>query len=154
MAKISAGMPVLNGEATVGRAIEDLLAQTFADFELVVCDNASDDRRGEVAERYAAKDARVKVLRFDERVDIMHSFKRAFDNTTAPYFMFAPADDRWYPTFMERTLGALETDPSLVACSGRVAFTSGLRFSHVSTGTATPALNSGHRRRGCLHRRC
>lgn len=145
MPKISAGIPVLNGEASIGRAIEDLLAQTFRDFEVVVCDNASDDRTAEIAETYARKDSRVRVIRFDERVDILHSFKRALDHTSAPFFFFAPADDRWYPTFMERTLAVLQSDPSLIACSGRVAFTSGLRFSHISTGTepllGTPKQN-------------
>jgi glycosyltransferase involved in cell wall biosynthesis len=145
MPKISAGMPVLNGEATIARAIEDLLAQTFTDFEVVVCDNASDDRTAEIAETYARKDPRVRVARFRERVDIMYSFKRAFDNTTAPFFFFTPADDRWYPSFMERTLAVLEAEPSLTACSGRVAFTTGLRFSHISTGTdpllGTPKQN-------------
>jgi len=87
----------------------------------------------------------VRVIRFEERVGIMTSFKRAHDHSTAPYFFFAPADDRWYPTFMERTLGVLEAEPALVACTGRVAFFESGRFSHVTTGTAplvdTPRRN-------------
>ncbi|MGJ8530632.1 MAG: glycosyltransferase family 2 protein [Alphaproteobacteria bacterium] len=136
MPLISVGMPVLNAEKTVGVAIQNLLAQTFQDFELVVCDNASEDSTPKIVEAFAKQDPRVRLVRFEERLDIRLSFKRAFENTSAPYFMFAPADDRWYPEFMEETLEVLQSDPGILACSGKVAFFEEDQFSHISKGTA------------------
>ena len=133
--KIGIGMPVLNGEAVIGRALDDLLDQTFTDFEIVVCDNASEDRTRAIVESYMEKDERIRLLAFDERADIMLSFKRAYDNCSAPYFLFAPADDRWYRGFLEETLAVLERNPDIIACTGRVAFISRGRFSHITSGT-------------------
>jgi hypothetical protein len=50
--------------------------------------------------------------------------------------MFAPSDDRWYPQFIEKNVGTLENQPELIASSGRVAFFSDDKFSHISKGTA------------------
>ncbi len=143
MPLISVGMPVLNAEKTVGMAIQNLLAQTFQDFELVICDNASDDDTAKIVQGFAKQDSRVRLVSFDERVDIRLSFKRAFENTSAPYFMFAPADDRWYAEFMEETLAILQSDPDLLACSGKVAFFEDDQFSHISKGTAPLMEDSG-----------
>jgi glycosyltransferase involved in cell wall biosynthesis len=132
-------MPVLNAEKTVGKAMDNLLSQTFEDFELVVCDNASEDATAQIVQGFADQDSRVHLVRFDERVDIRLSFKRAFDSTSAPFFMFAPADDRWYAEFMEETLAVLQADDSLLACTGKVAFFENDRFSHISRGT-TPLM--------------
>lgn len=50
------------GEDTVSRMIDCVLAQTYRDFELILVDDGSPDRCGEIAEEYAKKDERVKVL--------------------------------------------------------------------------------------------
>lgn len=50
------------GEATVSRMIDCVLNQTFKDFELILVDDGSPDRCGEIAEEYARKDSRVRVL--------------------------------------------------------------------------------------------
>ena len=50
------------GEATVSRMIDCVLNQTFRDFELILVDDGSPDRCGEIAEEYARKDNRVRVL--------------------------------------------------------------------------------------------
>lgn len=50
------------GEATVSRMIDCVLNQTFKDFELILVDDGSPDRCGEIAEEYAQKDSRVRVL--------------------------------------------------------------------------------------------
>ena len=41
--KVTVGMPVFNGADTIEKAIAAVLAQTFADLELVISDNASTD---------------------------------------------------------------------------------------------------------------
>lgn len=50
------------GQATVSRMIDCVLNQTFTDFELILVDDGSPDRCGEIAEEYARKDSRVRVL--------------------------------------------------------------------------------------------
>ena len=50
------------GEATVCRMIDCVLNQTFKDFELILVNDGSPDRCGEIADEYAQKDNRVRVL--------------------------------------------------------------------------------------------
>lgn len=56
---ISVIMLTYNRESMVGRAIESILNQTYRDFEYIIVDNGSDDRSGEIADAYAAKDQLV-----------------------------------------------------------------------------------------------
>lgn len=122
MTLVSVGMPVLNGADTIEAALRSLLAQTHRDLEVVVCDNASEDDTPEIVRRLAAGDRRLSLRRFEQRTDILGSFRRAFEQTGGDYFLFAPADDRWDPRFVEMTLAMLQADPSLAAVCARVAF--------------------------------
>jgi len=60
--KISVLISMYKGEQLLPRMIDCVLAQTFQDFELILIDDGSPDRCGEIAEEYAAKDQRVHVL--------------------------------------------------------------------------------------------
>lgn len=62
MPSITVIICMYKGEATVSRMIGCVLNQTFKDFELILVDDGSPDRCGEIAEEYANKDTRVRVL--------------------------------------------------------------------------------------------
>lgn len=59
---VSIIVPVYNAETTLRRCIDSLLAQTFADFELIAVDDGSSDGSREVVGGYAARDPRVRLL--------------------------------------------------------------------------------------------
>ncbi|MGZ9063625.1 MAG: glycosyltransferase family 2 protein, partial [Allosphingosinicella sp.] len=61
--RVSIGLPVYNGENFLAAAIDSVLNQTFADLELIICDDASTDRTAQICQDYAAKDERVRYLR-------------------------------------------------------------------------------------------
>lgn len=142
---ITIGMPVLNGAAQIGSALEDFMAQTYPHWKLVVCDNASDDATPEIVRRYAAKDPRIVLKRFETRVNVFHSFIRALECADSRYFMFAPSDDRHYPRFLATTLAALDAQPDAVAACPQVAFVNDGVFDAVAGGTSaltgSPAEN-------------
>ena len=60
--KISVIVPVYNAEKYLHRCVDSILAQTFKDFELLLIDDGSKDRSGEICDEYARKDGRVKVF--------------------------------------------------------------------------------------------
>ena len=66
--RISIGMPVYNGESYLAQALDCFLVQTFDDFEILISDNASTDRTGEIAEDYASCDPRVRYFRQDRNI--------------------------------------------------------------------------------------
>ena len=59
--RVSIGMPVYNEELHLEQALQSLLSQSFTDFELIISDNASTDRTGEICLTYAAKDPALPV---------------------------------------------------------------------------------------------
>ena len=62
MSKVSIIVPVYNVEKYICRCVNSILGQTFQDFELILLDDGSPDRCPEICDRYAAQDARIKVL--------------------------------------------------------------------------------------------
>lgn len=59
---ISIIIPVYNAEKTLSRCVNSILNQTFQDWELLLIDDGSTDRSGELCDEYASKDQRIKVF--------------------------------------------------------------------------------------------
>lgn len=111
---VSIGVPVYNEERRLPGALDSLLAQSYTNFELIISDNASNDRTEEIARQYAASDDRVKYLRHQTNVGSFENFNRVFRASRGKYFMWAAADDRWDPRFIESCLIPLEEDDTVV----------------------------------------
>ena len=60
--KISIIVPVYNVEKYLNRCIDSILNQTFDDFELILIDDGSTDKSGEICDKYMKDDSRVKVI--------------------------------------------------------------------------------------------
>jgi glycosyltransferase involved in cell wall biosynthesis len=113
-------MPVFNGANYVAAAIESILAQSFADFELVICDNASTDATGEICAGYAARDPRVRYVRNPCNIGAGPNFDRCFHLAQGTYFHWAAHDDLLAPDFLARAVAALERRPEAVLCSAGI----------------------------------
>lgn len=59
--KVSVIVPVYNVEKLLQRCIDSILAQTFTDFELLLIDDGSKDKSGEICDEYAAKDRYITI---------------------------------------------------------------------------------------------
>jgi len=118
MPLVSIGLPVYNGERFIQRALDSLLAQDYSNWELIISDNASTDRTGELCLACQAKDGRVHYYRNAANIGMMSNFKRTLDLAAGEYFMFAAYDDRWSPQFISALLSDLRLHPeSQVAMS-------------------------------------
>ena len=60
--RVTVGLPVFNAEKYLSQALDAIQMQTYADFELIISDNASTDRTQEICQAYAAQDRRIRVL--------------------------------------------------------------------------------------------
>jgi glycosyltransferase involved in cell wall biosynthesis len=88
--------PLYNGERHVRGLAECVLAQTYANWRLVIVDNHSKDGTNALASEYAARDERVRVVRNPETVDVISNHNVGFREITpgSAYFRFLQADDR------------------------------------------------------------
>ena len=85
-------MPVYNGAEFLRPAVESILAQTFADFELVLSDDGSKDDSRQIIEEYARRDPRV-VVSLAEHGGISVATNRALQIARGEYFAPMDQDD-------------------------------------------------------------
>jgi len=112
--KVSIGLPVYNGENFVRQAIESILAQTFEDFELIISDNASTDRTGEICRTFAAQDQRIRYTRNVENIGLTRNYNQVFTLSSGEYFKWNDHDDMCGQAFLMRCVQALDENPSVV----------------------------------------
>ncbi len=118
--RVSVGLPVYNGERYLAETIEAVLAQTFSDFELIICDNASTDKTAEIAQGFAARDSRIQYHRNQTNIGAARNYNRVFELSSGEYFKWIAADDSIAPEFLERCVAALDATPDAV-----IAYTRG-----------------------------
>jgi len=97
---ISVIMLTYNRENLVSRAIDSIIKQTFCDFEFIVVDNGSTDRSGQIADNYAVKDSRIRVIH-RERGNIGAGRNTGLDEAQGEYITFIDDDDFAEPDFLE-----------------------------------------------------
>lgn len=112
--RVTVGMPVHNGELHLEAAIQSILAQTFADFELVLSDNASTDRTEEICRRFAALDQRVRYYRSARNIGAHRNHLRVFEVGRGEFFRWSGHDDVMAPRFLERCVEVLDRDARYV----------------------------------------
>lgn len=118
---VSIGLPVYNGASFLRQTLDNLLAQEYEDFELIIADNASTDETEAIAREFATRDPRIRYDRAAKNHDAQWNFNRVCRMAAAPYFMWASCHDRWDPKFIARFVEILESDPSVVLCFSRAA---------------------------------
>lgn len=119
---VSVGVPVYNGEGTLRRALDSLLAQDLHDFEVIVCDNASTDATPEIAAAYAARDDRVQLHRNPTNLGLAGNFNRTVDLASGPFFAWATHDDWHDPGWLRLTVAAMEAHPGASICATGVSW--------------------------------
>lgn len=119
---VSVLMLTYNREGLVSRAIESILGQTFPDFEFIIVDNGSTDKSGAIAEEYAARDSRIRVIH-RERGNIGAGRNTALDAAQGRYLAFIDDDDWAEPDFLEFLVNLIEetgADVAICGAAGRV----------------------------------
>jgi glycosyltransferase involved in cell wall biosynthesis len=113
---VSVGMPVFNGERYIEQAIESIVSQTFADFELIISDNASTDDTEQICKRYSAGDPRIRYYRNDCNRGAAWNHNRVVELANGEYFKWQCHDDYCDRTLLEKCLAILHHDPAVVLC--------------------------------------
>ncbi len=109
MPYFSVVMPLYNKEAFVADAVRSVLAQNFADFELLIVDDASTDASLHVAE--SIDDPRIRIIRHEKNKGLSAARNTGIKNAAAKFVAFLDADDLWLPMFLEKIVSLVEEFP-------------------------------------------
>jgi glycosyltransferase involved in cell wall biosynthesis len=104
---ISVVLPIYNGEKYLVEAIESVISQTFADFELIMIDDGSTDGSRKILQEYAAKDLRVKVVLRENR-GLATTLNDSIDIAHGSWIARMDQDDIALPHRFQRQLEWLE----------------------------------------------
>jgi glycosyltransferase involved in cell wall biosynthesis len=115
---VSVILPVFNGEEFLGDAIESALMQTYRNIEILIIDDGSTDRSRMIADTYAARDARVRVIA-QPNSGVARARNRGISAARGEFIAPLDADDLWAPTKIERQVRCMleeGDDVGLVYC--------------------------------------
>jgi glycosyltransferase involved in cell wall biosynthesis len=114
--RLSIGLPVYNGEKYLTEALDALLGQTYADFELIISDNASTDGTERICREYLARDPRIRYIRQPVNVGAAPNHNVVFTESRGELFKWASYDDLYARDLLERCIEALDEHPDAVLC--------------------------------------
>lgn len=129
---ISVIVPVYNAEKYLHRCVGSILAQTYTNLEIILVDDGSPDRCGEICDEYAAKDDRIRVIH-QENGGLSAARNAGLDICTGEYIAFVDSDDYIRPEMYETMLYALQKyQVDLCVCQWKYEYTNGRQVGDLS----------------------
>lgn len=116
MALLSIIVPIYNIEQFLEQCIDSILSQSFTDFELILVNDGSTDSCGDICDRYATNDSRIRVIH-KENGGLVSARKAGLKNASGTYISYVDGDD-WIDSDMYHHMisKAQEYNCDLVMC--------------------------------------
>ena len=121
MPNISVIVPVYKVEVYLSRCVDSILGQTFRDFELILVDDGSPDRCGEMCEEYARRDSRVHVIHQQNgglSAARNTGIDWAFEHSDSLWLAFVDSDDWVHPAYLQTLYTVAEQTLCKVSACG------------------------------------
>ena len=116
--RVSVIMAAFNEESFLAEAVESVLAQSFADFELIITDDGSTDATPALAQAFAERDPqRVRVIRGERNQGKPFALNRALAVRRGELIAWLDGDDVMLPDKLARQVAALDANPDAAGCS-------------------------------------
>ena len=113
--RISVVIPVYNGAQHLQECLESIAAQTYPHWDAVIVNNCSKDATGQIADEFARRDPRFRVLHCTEFLDQQQNYNRAVASAApgAEFVKIVEADNRLWPECLARMVEAANRDPQI-----------------------------------------
>ena len=116
--KISVIMPAYNVERYIGKSIQSVLSQTYADFELIIVNDGSSDGTFSVVKEYQSGDGRIRYIeQINQGVSVARN--TGIEAATGRYISFLDADDLWKCDALEKLYKKMSSVPGCCFVYGR-----------------------------------
>ncbi len=113
--KLSVVIPVYKVEEYLDRCVESVLNQGITDCEVILVDDCSPDRCGEMCDRWAERDKRVRVLHCPENGGLSAARNRGIELACGEYVTFVDSDDFLAPDTYIPNIALLDSTPEAKA---------------------------------------
>lgn len=130
---ISIIIPLYNVEKYMNQCLQSVVDQTYKDLEIILVDDGSPDQSGAIADRWAKKDTRIKVIH-QENGGLSNARNTGLDNCHGEYIMFIDSDDIVSNDICQCLLDLLnKNDAKIAICEANHVFNHEPHFSPSST---------------------
>lgn len=113
---VSVITPAFNAAPYVRESLDSVVAQTFKDFEVIVVDDGSTDETAAIADWYAQRDPRIRVIRQSNH-GIAAARNVAIAHARGRFFALLDSDDLWFPRYLEEQVAILQRHPDVAVLS-------------------------------------
>jgi glycosyltransferase involved in cell wall biosynthesis len=146
---VSVVTPFFNTADHLAECIQSVLEQTYENWEYILVDNCSTDGSAEIAEKLAASDDRVRLIRETEFVGQVENYNRAlrYISPESKYCKIVQADDWIYPQFLAEMVAVAESDENVALVSSFVLL--GDRVIHGGLSLSRGPVYSGREAARC-----
>lgn len=128
---VSVILPVYNGEDVLEESIKSVLNQTYKNFELIIVNDGSTDKTGEIIEKYAKKDKRIKVID-QENKKLPTALSVGFRAAKGEFFTWTSADNIMLPDCLSVLIDDLSKKPDVAMVYGNMRLID--RNGHIKRG--------------------
>ena len=123
MTKVSVIMGIYNVGATLGEALDSIFSQTYQDFEIIMCDDASTDNTLSIANSYKSKYSdRIIILQNKENMGLNYTLNRCLDVVRGEYVARMDGDDICVPTRFEKQVEFLQNNSDYAIVSSPMIY--------------------------------
>jgi glycosyltransferase involved in cell wall biosynthesis len=111
-------IPIYNRAKMLAQALESLRRQTYKDFVVTICDDASAENLKEVVDQFP--DLKIDYQRYESNAGQFKNAMRGLELCKTPFIKYLHSDDLLFPEALEKQLKALEETPSAAVCLGGI----------------------------------
>lgn len=140
MKSISIIVPALNEEGNLSGTLEEiipLVSKNFSDFEVLIFDDHSSDQTGIIAEEWAKKNNKIKVIHNPKTMGLGYNYKKGVQIATKDYVMMVPGDNEITGDSYQSMFNLLGNEEIIIPCTVNMEIRPFLRrlFSNLFTKT-------------------
>lgn len=100
--RVSIIVPVFNMERLLKKCIDSILGQSYTNIQIIIVDDGSKDKSGEVADKYAIQDSRILVVHHPVNKGIACGFQSGLEAADGEFVLFVDSDNTISPLMIER----------------------------------------------------
>ena len=121
--KICLGMPLYNQTDFLIEALQSLLGQAYRDFRLIITDDSTETRPGQIAKEFASSDNRISYIKNNSRKGMIDNWKACFDYAgDVDYFAWVSDHDVWHPEWLESLVSIMLESSNIVLTYPKAAY--------------------------------